>query len=110
MQFFLFLALLIAVALVLFAVQNSAVVTLSFLTFHFVGSLAFILVVVFAAGFLAGVLMSLPPILRKGSAVREQKRKVKELEAALKKAAPPLTPAGEDNQQRGQGTQQGSVN
>ncbi len=109
MQFFLFLALLIAVALVLFAVQNSAVVTLSFLTFHFVGSLAFILVVVFAAGFLAGVLMSLPPILRKGAAVREQKRKVKELEDALKKAAPPMTPAGEDNQHRGQGTQQRSV-
>lgn len=97
MQFFLFLALLIAAVLVLFAVQNATVVTLSFLTFHFVGSLAFILVVVFAAGFLAGVLMSVPSILRKGSAVREQKRKVKQLEEALNKTTPPR-PSGREGQ------------
>src|SRR5512135_3238370 len=96
MQFFLFLALLIAAVLVLFAVQNATVVTLSFLTFHFVGSLAFILVVVFAAGFLAGVLISVPSILRKGSAVREQKRKVKQLEEALKKTTPSRPSASED--------------
>ncbi len=103
MQFFLFLALLIAVALVLFAVQNATVVTLSFLTFHFVGSLAFILVVVFAAGFLAGVLMSVPPILRKGSAVREQKKKVKDLEAALKKAGNSPPPGPEEKPLHGPG-------
>ncbi|MDA8240897.1 MAG: LapA family protein [Nitrospiraceae bacterium] len=104
MQFFLFLALLIAAVLVLFAVQNATVVTLSFLTFHFVGSLAFILVVVFAAGFLAGVLMSVPSILRKGSAVREQKRKVKQLEEALKKATPPRPSGSEDQPPSGTGT------
>jgi uncharacterized membrane protein YciS (DUF1049 family) len=102
MQFFLFLALLIAAVLVLFAVQNATVVTLSFLTFHFVGSLAFILVVVFAAGFLAGILMSVPSILRKGSALREQKRKVKQLEEALK-AAPQQTSGSEDRPPPGAG-------
>jgi len=103
MQFFLFLALLIAAVLVLFAVQNATVVTLSFLTFHFVGSLAFILVVVFAAGFLAGVLMSVPSILRKGSAVREQKKKVKQLEEALKKTTPPRPSGSEDQPPSGAG-------
>jgi putative membrane protein len=88
MQFFLFLALLIAVALVLFAVQNAAIVPVSFLTFHFEGSLAFILVVVFAAGFLSGILMSMPSLLRKGSALREQRKKVKKLEEAMKMNEP----------------------
>ncbi len=84
MQFFLFLAVLIAVALVLFAVQNAMIVPVSFLTFHFEGSLAFILIIVFAAGFLSGILMSVPSLLRRGSALREQKRKVKQLEEDLK--------------------------
>lgn len=97
MQFFLFLALVIAIALVLFAVQNAAIVPVSFLTFQFKGSLAFILVVVFAAGFLSGILMSVPSILRKGSAVREHKRKVKQLEEALKNAQP--RPSGSEGKQ-----------
>jgi uncharacterized integral membrane protein len=104
MQFFLFLALLIAALLVLFAVQNATVVTLSFLTFHFAGSLAFILVVVFAAGFLSGILMSVPSILRKGSAVREQRRKVRQLEESLKNVVPPRPSDSEDRQPPGTGT------
>jgi len=80
MQIFLFLALLIAIALVLFAVQNSALVTVTFLTFHFVGSLALILVAVFASGFLTGILMAVPSFWRKSSALREQRRKIKQLE------------------------------
>jgi uncharacterized integral membrane protein len=55
MYIFIFLALLITTAFVLFAVQNAALVTVTFLTFHFEGSLAFILVVVFALGFLSGI-------------------------------------------------------
>ncbi len=89
MQFFLILALLISVALVLFAVQNSTVVTLSFLGFNFEGSLAFILIIVFASGFLSGILMSLPSLMRKGAALREQKRKVKQLEEDIKTSSPP---------------------
>jgi len=80
MQIFLFLALLIAVALILFALQNSALVTVTFLAFHFEGSLAFILVVVFASGFLSGILMAVPSFWRKSSALREQRRKIKQLE------------------------------
>jgi len=80
MQIFLFLALLIAFALVLFAIQNSALVPVHFLAFHFEGTLAFILVVVFASGVLTGILMAVPSFWRKSSALREQKRRVKQLE------------------------------
>ncbi|MCL5021834.1 MAG: LapA family protein [Nitrospirae bacterium] len=96
MQFFLFLALLIAVVLVLFAIQNSLVVTVSFLTWHFAGSLAFILVIVFAAGFVAGVLASVPAVFRKGAALREQKRRVKQLEEDLKTLSPSRPPESGD--------------
>jgi uncharacterized membrane protein YciS (DUF1049 family) len=89
MQFLLILALLIAIALVLFAVQNAMIVTLSFLGFNFEGSLAFILIIVFAFGFLSGILMSLPSLMRKGSALREQKRRVKQLEEDIKATPPP---------------------
>ncbi len=84
MQFFLFLSLLITIALMLFAVQNATITTVSFLTFRFEGSLAFILVVVFAAGFISGILISIPSLLRKGAALREQKKKVKKLEESAK--------------------------
>ncbi len=103
MQFFLFLAVFIAVALVLFAVQNALVVPVSFLTFRFEGSLAFILVLVFAGGFLAGILMSVPSILRKGAAVREQKRKVKQLEEAVKNVVPRPPSGSEDRPPSGSG-------
>jgi uncharacterized membrane protein YciS (DUF1049 family) len=83
MQFFILLALVIAIAIVLFALQNSAIVTVSFLVFHYNGSLALILVLVFASGLLAGILMSLPSLLRKGADVREQKRRVKQLEQRM---------------------------
>lgn len=92
MQFFLLLALLIAMALVLFAVQNAAIVTVSFLTFHFEGSLAFILVIVFAAGLLSGILMAMPSLLRKGSALREHKRKLRQFEEDTK-----TTPTSQQN-------------
>ncbi len=83
MQIFLILSLLIAVALVLFAVQNSAVVTVSFLSFHYIGSLALILAVVFALGLLSGILISVPSLLKRGSALREQKRRVRQLENGI---------------------------
>jgi Flp pilus assembly protein protease CpaA len=52
-------------------------VTVTFLAFHFEGSLAFILVVVFASGVLSGILMAVPSFWRKSSALREQRRKIK---------------------------------
>jgi uncharacterized integral membrane protein len=80
MQIFLLLALLIAIALVVFAVQNAAMVTVTFLAYHLEGSLALILVVVFVFGVLSGVLLFVPSFWRKNSALRELRRRVKQLE------------------------------
>jgi putative membrane protein len=83
MQFFGVLALLIAIAIILFALQNSAIVKVSFLSLHYDGSLALILVVVFTLGLLVGILISIPSLLRKSSDLRVQKRKVKQLEESI---------------------------
>ncbi|HET6514596.1 MAG TPA: LapA family protein [Thermodesulfovibrionales bacterium] len=85
MQLFLFLAFIIAVIVVLFAVQNASIITISFLSYHFQGSLPFVLVIIFASGFVTGVLMMLPSSLRKSLALREQKKKVKALQEGMTK-------------------------
>jgi putative membrane protein len=95
-EFFLFLALLIAIALVIFAVQNAAVVTVSFLTFRAAGSLAFILIMVFAAGILTGVLMAVPAILRRGSSLRAQRKRIRQLEDELKLGGQSYEPSREE--------------
>jgi len=73
MKFFLVLALAVTVALLIFILQNSSVVTLSFLTFHFEGSLAVILLAVFGAGFITGIFVLLPSVLKKTLKSRTQK-------------------------------------
>ena len=83
MQIFIVLALLIASAIVLFALQNSAIVTISFLSLHYQGSLALILLMVFTLGLFAGILISIPSLLRKSSDLRGQKRRVKNLEQSI---------------------------
>ncbi|MGE5894668.1 MAG: LapA family protein [bacterium] len=95
MQFFIFLALLIAIGLVLFAVQNATVATVKFLAFSYEASLALIVVIVFASGFLAGILLSLPSIFRKSSIMREQKKRIRRLEEDTTRVAPKSPTADE---------------
>src|SRR5574340_658448 len=97
MQILLFLALLIAFVLVLFAVQNSALVTVNFLAFHFEGSLAFILVVVFASGVLTGILVAVPSLWRKSSALREQRKKIRQLEETASRGVTAQAKGKEEN-------------
>jgi len=80
MRLFIVLALVIAIAIILFAMQNSAIVTISFLSFHYTGSLALIVAVLFTLGLLAGLLVSLPSLLKKHLDLREHKKKIKRLE------------------------------
>ena len=80
MVFFLVLALIIAILLVIFAIQNSAVITVTFLSFSTSGSLALILICVFISGVLAGIFFSLPAFFRKSSTLRQERRKLRELE------------------------------
>lgn len=80
MQFFLFLALFLSLALVVFALQNSEVIIVNFINWAFESSLALLLVLTFAAGMLAGVFSSIPAFWRKAKTNRIQKRRIQELE------------------------------
>jgi uncharacterized membrane protein YciS (DUF1049 family) len=99
MQILIVLALLIAVAIVLFALQNSAMVTISFLSLHYDGSLALILLIVFTLGLFAGILISIPSLIRKSSDLREQKRRVKKLEQSIDRNTA-SHPSGQDRLNR----------
>ncbi|VAX32953.1 hypothetical protein MNBD_NITROSPIRAE03-1176 [hydrothermal vent metagenome] len=86
MQFFILLAIIIAMALVVFAVQNATAITLTFLAWEFSGSLAVILALTFAAGVLTGILLFAPTWLRKSKEGRVQKRRIQELEKERSKS------------------------
>lgn len=75
MQIFVILALLIAIVAVVFAVQNTAAITVSFLVWSFEGSLALVLLLTLLAGFLISLLASMPGLIRgKWNASRERKK------------------------------------
>jgi putative membrane protein len=97
MQVLLLLAILVAALAVIFAVQNTAIVTVDFLFWSFQGSLALILLVALAAGAIASSLASIPSMFRAHSLSGAQRRKVEELEAELRKVrsdlARPAPPA-----------------
>jgi len=63
MQFSMLVALFIAIAAVIFAIQNLITVHVSFIAWQFDGPLALVLLIVFAAGFLASALISAPAIV-----------------------------------------------
>jgi uncharacterized integral membrane protein len=83
MQIFLFIALVISALAVIFALQNSASVEVTFLTWQFNSSLALVLLIALAAGALISVLFSLPSNLKTRWTIRQQRKKLGELEANL---------------------------
>jgi putative membrane protein len=83
MQIFLFFALFIAVIAVVFAVQNTAPVVVSFFFWKFNGSLALVLLVSLAAGALISFFVSLPSNIKTRWTIRQQRKKLNELEANL---------------------------
>ncbi|TNF56163.1 LapA family protein [bacterium] len=83
MQFFLFLALILALMLMVFSFQNPDVIPLKFVKWEYQGSLTLILVVSFAAGMLAGIFSLIPPWWRKAKTSRLQKKRIQELEREL---------------------------
>lgn len=96
MQIFTFMALAIAIALLIFSVQNFQTVRVSFLAYSIEGPLAMILAIVFGSGFISGILVSLPALFRRGSAIRAQKRKVHQLEEEMSRQTSHAE-AGEDD-------------
>lgn len=89
MQSFLIAALGLAILVVIFALQNSIPVGVAFLVWKFEGSLALVLMLTFALGALVSLLVSIPAILKRRSAISNQKKKMEELENRLRESIPP---------------------
>ena len=83
MQFFLFLSLLIAVVLMIFAFQNSEIIKLKFLSWEFENPLSIIFALAFTAGLVSGIFLSVPAWWRKTKTNRLHKKRIQELEKEL---------------------------
>ena len=83
MQIFVVLALIILLLAVIFALQNTAAVTISFLFWKFNGSLALVLLVALTAGLLISFLAYLPTLLRSHWSARKLRKHTNELETNL---------------------------
>lgn len=59
-------ALIISLIAILFALQNSYTIPVSFLVWQFDGSLALVLLLTLALGVVIGLLVSIPTILKRG--------------------------------------------
>jgi uncharacterized integral membrane protein len=77
-------ALIIAILAVVFSIQNALVITISFFVWKFEGSLALILLSVFFLGFIVGLLILLPGIIKKGLLSSNQRKKIEELQKSSK--------------------------
>ena len=82
MPFLLIIAIILAALTALFAIQNSSVITVSFLGWEWDASLALILILTLGVGILIGYLAGLPSSLKKGSQLRQVKRDIGALEDA----------------------------
>ena len=76
---FLILAIALAVLVAIFAIQNSSVIMVTFLAWHWEASLALILIMVLGAGILIGYLAGLPSAWKSKSELRQQRREMKDL-------------------------------
>jgi lipopolysaccharide assembly protein A len=90
MQSFLIVALGLAILTVIFALQNTIPVGVTFLIWKFEGSLALVLMLTFALGVLVSFLVSIPAIVKRRSAISNQMKKIEELENRLRGRTPPF--------------------
>ncbi len=77
------LALLIALVAVVFALQNATTVTIAFLAWHFDGSLALLLLLTLAVGFLIGWLAATPSLFRHRLEKKSLRKQIAKLEEHL---------------------------
>ena len=83
MMVFVILALLLALLAIIFALQNTITVTITFLFWQFTGSLALVLLVALAAGILISFLAYLPSLIRGQLSTRRMRKHTSELESDL---------------------------
>ena len=86
----------LAVVSAVFAIQNSDVVTVSFLTFEWEASLALILILTLGTGVLIGYLAGLPSVLKGRRTSKKQQRQIAELERSLPDLDDPFEVLGDD--------------
>lgn len=79
----LILAFLIAIAAIIFALQNTAAVTVSFFVWQFHQSLALVLILTAIVGVLIGILTVLPGSIRSKWRLANQRKKIDALEKNL---------------------------
>jgi uncharacterized integral membrane protein len=82
------LALLLALLVTVFAVQNNANIDVSFLFWGVAGSLALVLMITLSLGILIGVLLMLPGAVRRRLELGELKRAVRTLEQQTPRPLP----------------------
>jgi len=80
---FLVLGLIIAISAIIFALQNPAIVTVSFMAWQFEQSLALVLLIAFMAGALTLGLVLLPGIIKRSRRIAVQNKRIKELAKTL---------------------------
>lgn len=101
MRIYLILALLLAIIVTIFAVQNNEPVDVSFLTFELTGSLALVLMITLAFGIIIGILVSAPSSLRRrmeiGGLKKSARRMEKDLASAREATIVSTAPRGESN-------------
>ena len=91
---YLILALLVAVIAVIFALQNTAVVTIAFFTFETTGSLSLVLLVTLLIGILIGWLFAAPSLVKNSFRASNQRKRIGALEKELEgHKAKPVEPS-----------------
>lgn len=83
MRLFLFLALFIAVIIIVFTAQNQTEITLTFLNWELSKPLPVMLAVPFIAGVIAGIALVVPAWMKKSKAVKTHRKRIQELEDKL---------------------------
>jgi uncharacterized integral membrane protein len=86
MRIFLLFALLIALIAVIFALQNTQVVSINFLMWTFQSSIALEMIVTLIAGVLVGILAMLPASIRNRLQISNKKKEKAGLETLLSQA------------------------
>ncbi len=82
----LILGFLLGVAALLFALQNTAVVSLTFLGWQFESSLALLILIAFAVGIIVSLLVSIPSAVKDGFRLMSLKKENKKLAEDLARA------------------------
>ncbi|MGB6337922.1 MAG: LapA family protein [Thermoanaerobaculia bacterium] len=74
------MAIALAAVVAIFALQNSSVIMVSFMAWHWEASLALVLILVLGAGILVGYLAGLPSAWKNKAELRQHRREIADLE------------------------------